>query len=261
MVRGRLRRLGLDERPFRRSSRGSAACAAQSEHPGDGGDRSGGDQPAERLDLYSRYGTEYGGLAERDAQGRERRAGPSALRRDAEARRQSLYGQSEGSESDRRLYSGRRRRLLVGASLHLPRLPLRRDHGPELQSRAEKLRRQGSLRRYEDDRPFRDFRSDDQSGVQECLLGHSRQLPQHADRLSSARRAHGLARRPCYGLYRRELRVRQYAALREVAARHRSDAGQRGLRARCGSGPLDLRPAFGQRDLAGGLSLRGRHAL
>lgn len=87
MVRGRLRRLGLDERPFRRSSRGSAARAAQSNI-----------RVMEEIDPVaisqlndSTYildmGTEYGGLAERDAQGRERRAGPSALCRDSEARR------------------------------------------------------------------------------------------------------------------------------------------------------------------------------
>ena len=113
------------------------------------------------------------------------------------------------------------RNFLVDAAFHLSRFPLRRDCRSRREARLGEAERRSHLRRDAHDGTFRDVRLDDQSGVPERLLGPERQLPQHADdRLSAARRAHGLARRPRDGVHRRELHVPSGAALREMGSRH-----------------------------------------
>ena len=70
------------------------------------------------------------------------------------------------------------------------------NYKPEL----KKFQRESQLRPDGNGRFVRVVRFDDQPDLPQCVLGYSRQLPQYADRLSAARRAYGMARRPRDGV-------------------------------------------------------------
>ncbi|MFQ8826523.1 MAG: hypothetical protein ACLR76_02635 [Alistipes sp.] len=145
----------------------------------------------------------------------------------------------------------------MGASLHLSRLPLRRDHGPELQARAEKLRRQGSLRRYETIGRFRDFRSTINQAFKNAywgIRGNYRSMPTDCPQRDDAWAGSATVLRA----------VSARASCSAIRCstkwlRATSSAGQRRLRAG-GSAHWTFDQHSGN-VTAGGSSLRGRHAL
>ena len=79
--------------------------SAQSEHHDDGYGGPCFDQPVERQYLHRRYGAESGRMAGRNAERAEGQADQDAFLRNAEGRRQPVYGQPARRARDRHLYA------------------------------------------------------------------------------------------------------------------------------------------------------------
>ena len=81
----------------------------------------------------------------------------------------------------------------VGAAVHLPRIPLRRDRRlagrPRRRGRRRRPRRPGVPHRPRAHRVVRDLGPAGEPPARERRLGHARQLRRHPDRLPAARRA------------------------------------------------------------------------
>ena len=151
---------------------------------------------AEAQDLRLQPRAEPDGLGAADGDGKARPEDHGAPRRAPEPRRHGVLHEPESRESDRHVRSGRwqadRR-----AEVHVPRLPVRRDHRPGHCARAERRRRNPGVLRDGADAVFLHRQRASQQACEQHRLGLDRQRARRPDRLPPARRARRLdGRRP-----------------------------------------------------------------
>ncbi len=116
----------------------------------------------------------------------------------------------------------------VGAAVHVPRLPLRRDRRlagrPRRRGGRRRPRRPGVPHRPRAHRLVRDLRPPGEPPARERGLGHARQLRRHPDRLPAARRARGVDRRHPGLRAHRVLPLRRVGHAERLASRCRGRA-------------------------------------
>ncbi len=157
MEQGRIRRQPVAAGRSDGRTGGRTHRPAQSQYQGNGRDCSRRDHRSCRRQIYSRHGTEHGGLAADDKPKREKGSTCDfSFCRTAEPRQHPLPRQHTQCQGDRPVYSLRGWPIQLGALVRLPRIPLRGDHRTGRKAGVAKLHRQGHLRPNGNDRKFRD---------------------------------------------------------------------------------------------------------